>query len=70
MRSVLVRMLGSGGYTVVDVDDGPSALHELVTASFDLVVTDLGLPGMSGWDVAEATHRSYPFYRCAPDRVG
>ncbi len=62
MRLLLVEddpLLGDGlkqglqaeGYTVDWLTDGAQALHSLLTESFDLVVLDLGLPGMDGIDV-------------------
>ncbi len=42
------------GYTVDWLMDGRQALHSLLTESFDLVVLDLGLPGMDGMDVLKA----------------
>ncbi len=47
--------LEAEGYLVTAVDDGPAALKFLDEnpASVDLVVLDLMLPGMSGYDVCE-----------------
>ncbi len=39
------------GFEVVTRHDGESAYDALKSADFDLVVLDLMLPGMSGWDV-------------------
>ncbi|MEX0975242.1 MAG: response regulator transcription factor [Bacillota bacterium] len=39
------------GFEVVSRYDGESAYNEIRSADFDLVVLDLMLPGMSGWDV-------------------
>jgi CheY-like chemotaxis protein len=44
--------LGRDGHQVVACPDGPKALDRFSKEAFDLVITDLGMPGMSGWEVA------------------
>jgi len=62
LRLLLVEddpLLGDGlklglqaeGYTVDWLRDGKQALHALLSENFDLVVLDLGLPGMDGLEV-------------------
>ncbi|HET7339293.1 MAG TPA: response regulator transcription factor [Candidatus Dormibacteraeota bacterium] len=54
----LVRdYLEHGGFTVLTASDGPSALRTARTAKPDLVVLDLGLPGVDGLDVARSLRR-------------
>jgi two-component system, OmpR family, alkaline phosphatase synthesis response regulator PhoP len=54
----LVRdYLEHGGFTVLTAADGPSALRSARTGRPDLVVLDLGLPGMDGLDVARSLRR-------------
>ena len=54
----LVRdYLEHGGFTVLVASDGPSALRSARTGHPDLVVLDLGLPGLDGLDVARALRR-------------
>jgi len=45
------QALSREGYTVDWLQDGNSALHALLSESFDLAVLDLGLPRMDGLDV-------------------
>jgi len=52
VREVLTKMLESRGYHVVASADGQSGLNRFQEEPFDLVVTDLNMPGLSGWDVA------------------
>jgi two-component system KDP operon response regulator KdpE len=48
----LVRMLlGSHGYDVYEAAEGPDGLQEAAIRRPDVVLLDLGLPGMSGIDV-------------------
>ncbi len=42
------QALGREGYTVDWLKDGASALHALLSETFDLAVLDLGLPRMDG----------------------
>lgn len=41
-------------------DSGSEGLAAFKADGFDLVVTDLGMPGMSGWDVAREIKRLNP----------
>ena len=47
----LVRSLRHGGYAVDHVDNGASADSALLSSEFDLLILDLGLPKVSGFDV-------------------
>jgi PAS domain S-box-containing protein len=51
--SILGEMLKDAGHHVLPVPSGPEALRVFVPSGFDLVITNVGMPGMSGWDVAE-----------------
>jgi two-component system alkaline phosphatase synthesis response regulator PhoP len=54
----LVRdYLEHGGFSVLVAGDGPAALRTARTARPDLVVLDLGLPGLDGLDVVRALRR-------------
>jgi DNA-binding response OmpR family regulator len=54
----LVRdYLEHGGFTVLVASDGQSALRSARTGRPDLVVLDLGLPGLDGLDVARSLRR-------------
>jgi PAS domain S-box-containing protein len=51
--SILGEMLKDAGHHVLPVPNGPEALRVFVPNGFDLVITNVGMPEMSGWDVAE-----------------
>ncbi|GAA4827747.1 response regulator transcription factor [Actinomycetospora corticicola] len=53
VRAALVRGLGAEGMDVVAVGDGPAGLAEASTGTFDAVVLDIILPGLSGYRVLE-----------------
>ena len=50
-RSLLVAILADEGYGIVEEEDGKRALLALRRRSFDLVLSDLRLPGMEGLDL-------------------
>jgi CheY-like chemotaxis protein len=53
-RDVLCRRLERRGYRVLPAVDGEQAVADARTALPDLILMDLGLPGIDGW---EATRR-------------
>jgi signal transduction histidine kinase/ActR/RegA family two-component response regulator len=54
VRELLRDILESEGYEVVLADGGREALKLFDADNFDAVFTDVGLPGMSGWELARA----------------
>jgi DNA-binding response OmpR family regulator len=58
IRSTLRIALEDAGYSVVDMESGEGAIEHLATAPTDLVLVDLMLPGMSGFDVVRAVRTS------------
>jgi CheY-like chemotaxis protein/anti-sigma regulatory factor (Ser/Thr protein kinase) len=53
VRKLLGEILMSGGHEVETAPDGSSGIKVFENKAFDLVFTDLGMPGLSGWQVAE-----------------
>ena len=51
LSAALVRALGQAAYAVDAVANGEAANAALATAEYDLVVLDLGLPGLDGLEV-------------------
>ncbi len=60
IRDILTDILETGGYEVVSAADGPEGLSMLEKVRIDLVFTDLGLPGMSGYEVAAQVKQRFP----------
>ena len=56
----LSRALQREGYLVDVVADGPAALASAVDGTFDLLVLDLGLPGMDGLEVCRRVRVDRP----------
>jgi two-component system copper resistance phosphate regulon response regulator CusR len=57
IASFLQKGLKANGFTTAVAEDGPSALHMARTDEFDLLILDLGLPGMDGSDVLRELRR-------------
>jgi CheY-like chemotaxis protein len=53
LRHSVASLLKTGGHAVVQASDGPAALAELERDHFNLMILDIGLPGMSGLDLLE-----------------
>jgi CheY-like chemotaxis protein len=53
MRVITVRLLESYGYQVRTAHDGPSALEIALEYRPDVVLLDIGLPEMDGYEVAK-----------------
>ena len=60
IRSLLSDILTSGGHRVTSASDGIEALQIFEKECFDLVLTDLGMPAMSGWEVASTIKKMAP----------
>src|SRR5205809_1240679 len=56
-RGALRALLDDAGYVCDEVGDGERAVAVMRDARFDLVLLDLGLPGMSGAEVHRALRR-------------
>ncbi len=50
-RSVLVNLLAPIGFEMVEAEDGQQALEKLQEQPFDLVITDLAMPVMDGFEL-------------------
>jgi CheY-like chemotaxis protein/anti-sigma regulatory factor (Ser/Thr protein kinase) len=51
VRSVLSRTLAQDDHQVTLAEDGKKGVQLFKEGKFDIVLTDLGMPGMSGWEV-------------------
>ncbi|MEO6393537.1 MAG: ATP-binding protein [Pyrinomonadaceae bacterium] len=53
VRELLRDILVAEGCDVVEAEKGRDALAVLAQGDFDAVFTDVGMPGMNGWELAE-----------------
>jgi CheY-like chemotaxis protein len=60
VREVVSCVLDSFGYDCQTTADGVSGLARFDEGGWDLVLTDLAMPEMSGWEVAEAIRQRSP----------
>ena len=54
MRTYLRLVLESGGFACSEVSDGGEAFDEVLKNTFDVVITDLEMPGMDGFQLLSA----------------
>ena len=59
-RRSVTDALESAGHRVVAAADGAAGLAELNGGEFDLVLSDVRLPDISGLEVLERIHRRMP----------
>src|SRR5437868_7409372 len=76
IREILARVLTSAGYDVVTAEDGFEALLQLRRAIPDVLISDLNMPQMSGFEFLSVVRRRFPkisviamsgAYRCSKD---
>ena len=60
LRAAVAEQLADHGYHVKQADSGESAVAQLADFAFDVIITDLRLPGMDGSAVVEAAVERYP----------
>lgn len=60
VRDIIQKFLTFRGHRVAVADSGSAGIAAFKKEGFDLVVTDLGMPGMTGWDVAREIKRMNP----------
>jgi signal transduction histidine kinase/DNA-binding response OmpR family regulator len=63
VRAVLGDMLREAGCQVTEAADGLEALARCERERFDLVLSDVSMPGLSGWDLAAQLRGRFPDLR-------
>jgi CheY-like chemotaxis protein len=60
IRRLLCEILASAGHLVADASNGADGVEIFKKEAFDLVLTDLEMPEMSGWEVARSIKHHNP----------
>ena len=60
LRQAVAEQLADRGYHVEQADSGEAAVERLADFAFDIIITDLRLPGIDGSAVVEAAVERYP----------
>ena len=60
LRSVTAERLTERGYDVTEADSGEQALDQLEQHAFDVIISDLRMPGLDGATVIERAVERYP----------
>src|SRR5262245_29397775 len=60
LRRVLVALLRREGHEVVQAANGLEAIEQLAAGDYDVVITDLRMPGADGMEVLRTASKNYP----------
>ena len=60
VRFLLTLEISKRGHEVVEAADGVQAIEEMSRGNFDIVLTDIGMPGMDGLELAAWIKRTRP----------
>ena len=60
MRSLLEDILDEEGFETESVSNGSEGLQELAKEPFDLVITDIRMPGLTGLDILPGIKKLHP----------
>jgi len=59
-RKAMKRLLNTDGHNVTLAEDGIDGLRILEKKEFDMVLTDINMPNMNGWEFLEKVDALYP----------
>ncbi len=60
VRFLLTLEISKRGHEVIEAADGVQAIEEMSRGNFDIVLTDIGMPGMDGLELAAWIKRTRP----------
>ncbi len=60
MRDLVQRILAKAGYEVETMDSGEALLERLAVGDVDIVISDVNMPGMSGFELLKQIKAQYP----------
>ncbi len=65
VTDMLSVLLTHAGYEVVTASSAPAAIAATNESQFDVIISDIGMPGMNGYELAQAV-RQVPGYEIVP----
>ena len=60
VQAILAEMLREAGYGVTVAKDGLEGIEQCDRQTVDIVLSDISMPGISGWDVAARLRARHP----------
>ena len=60
MRGLIEKILGREGYQILTAEDGVAALEVLKETKVDLIISDMKMPRMGGFDLLKQVKEDYP----------
>jgi len=60
MRNLLKKILSNDGFNIVLAEDGEDALRILGNSKVDLIICDMKMPTMSGFELLRLVKNKYP----------
>jgi CheY-like chemotaxis protein/anti-sigma regulatory factor (Ser/Thr protein kinase) len=60
IRALLANVLRARGHKVLMAEDGIAGLRAIEGSCFDLVITDISMPGLDGWTLVKEVRRRWP----------
>ena len=60
MRVLLAKILTRDGYTIITAEDGQAALDLLKTQTVHIIISDIKMPRLNGFDLLKAVKANYP----------
>ena len=60
IRRILVRTLMAEGYDVSDASSGADAITKVIDSTFDILISDVRMPGMNGLEAVRAIKAKRP----------
>lgn len=65
IRQMVSHTLKDAGYQVETANDGQDALSKVMSTKFDVVISDVNMPNMGGFELVKAL-RAKPQYKFTP----
>lgn len=60
LRDILARILVKEGYTIDMAEDGEDALEKLRNKRYNLLILDIKMPRMNGFELLKIARKEYP----------